>query len=343
MSRESIAVACAALVAVVCSGAWGNASAQYPRPPRAVNTGWRDTVSHRPGFVTVSRNVRIHYLDFGGTGEPLVLLPGIGNNAHAYDDFARFFTDRFRVISITRRGFGESSKPRSGYDMSNLIADIKAVMDSLRLGRVYLAGHSFAGQEMTQFVRAYPGRVIKAVFLDGAFDNVAADSVAAALPGDLPTSWPTKAPLTDADTLTARAYVDYVHRTRGVKIPETDIRVRMSYDGIIEEIAPPYVAIGTNVDRDRPNWPTFPVPALAIFAVTDSMSQTEPWMRSQRQYTKVVQAAFDRAKPFYEWLVRDFQRAPNSKAVVIHGGHHWIFVSHRDEVVKAMREWLLPK
>ncbi len=330
------------LAALLSIALVASASAQFPKPPRPVNIGWHDTVSHKAGFITVARGVRIHYLDFGGTGEPLVLLAGIGNNAHAYDDFARFFTDRFHVISISRRGFGESSHPDSGYDLGTLTHDIKTVMDSLKFTRVYLVGHSFAGQEMTHFVRAYPGRVIKMVYLDGAYDGESADSAQSALPGTPPSLWPTKDPLTSKDTLTAKAYVDYVHRTRGVNIPETDIRIRMSYDGIVEEEAPPYMAIAAS-DRERQNWPTLPVPALAVFAFTDSASQTEPWMRDQKQYTRIMQAAFDRAQPYYKFLVSDFLRAPNSKALVIHGGHHWVFVSHRDQVVKAVREFLLAK
>ena len=75
---------------------------------------WVDTAHHKPGFVTVAPGVRLHYLDFGGTGQPLVLLAGLGNTAHAYDDFAPALTDRFHVIALTRRGFGESSHPDSG-------------------------------------------------------------------------------------------------------------------------------------------------------------------------------------------------------------------------------------
>src|SRR3954465_5099344 len=45
--------------------------------------GYVDPTPHKPGFITVQRGVRIHYLDFGGTGPALLLVPGIGNTAHA--------------------------------------------------------------------------------------------------------------------------------------------------------------------------------------------------------------------------------------------------------------------
>ena len=67
---------------------------------------------------------------------PIVLLAGLGNTAHAFDDFAPAFIDRFHVIALTRRGFGESSHPTSGYDTPRLVEDILAAMDALHLGRV---------------------------------------------------------------------------------------------------------------------------------------------------------------------------------------------------------------
>ena len=59
-------------------------------------------------FIPVAQEVRLEVLDWGGTGKPLVLLPGGGNTAHVFDDFAPKLTREFHVYGITRRGFGES-------------------------------------------------------------------------------------------------------------------------------------------------------------------------------------------------------------------------------------------
>ena len=100
-------------------------------------TTWRDPRDITAGFVRVAKDVRLHYLDFGGSGPPLVLLAGLGNTAHAFDDFAPAFTDRFHVIAITRRGFGESIASRTAATTSpRLVEDIRAVLDSLHLARV---------------------------------------------------------------------------------------------------------------------------------------------------------------------------------------------------------------
>jgi pimeloyl-ACP methyl ester carboxylesterase len=47
---------------------------------------WPDPSSHQVQFVTVDDNVRLEVLDWGGTGRPLVLLAGLGNTAHVYDN-----------------------------------------------------------------------------------------------------------------------------------------------------------------------------------------------------------------------------------------------------------------
>src|SRR4026209_366935 len=61
-----------------------------PMLPRAVpDDGWADPAPHRALGVTVAPGVRLHVLDFGGSGAPLVFLSGIGNNAHVFDDFAQ--------------------------------------------------------------------------------------------------------------------------------------------------------------------------------------------------------------------------------------------------------------
>jgi hypothetical protein len=39
-------------------------------------------------FVTVAPSVQLEVLDFGGSGKSMVLLTGIGDNAHVWDDFA---------------------------------------------------------------------------------------------------------------------------------------------------------------------------------------------------------------------------------------------------------------
>jgi non-heme chloroperoxidase len=119
---------------------------------------WRDPSSHVARFIEVSQNVRLEVLDYGGSGRPLVLLPGGGDTAHVFDDFALKLTGDFHVYGITRRGFGESSfaEPTTGADTFG--DDVLAVLDALKLDRPVVVGHSIGGQELSSIGTRYPNR-----------------------------------------------------------------------------------------------------------------------------------------------------------------------------------------
>ena len=70
---------------------------------------WEDRSKHTVRFVTVAPNVQLEVLDWGGSGQPVVLLTGYGNSAHVFDEFAEKLSETNHVYGITRRGFGMSS------------------------------------------------------------------------------------------------------------------------------------------------------------------------------------------------------------------------------------------
>src|SRR5215467_995200 len=71
-------------------------------------------------FVEVEPDVRLEVVDWGGHGRSVVLLAGGGDTAHVYDEFASKLTPEYHVLGITRRGFGASSKPTTGYSSASL-------------------------------------------------------------------------------------------------------------------------------------------------------------------------------------------------------------------------------
>jgi len=289
-------------------------------------------------MVRVANGVRLRSLDFGGSGPPLVLLAGLGNTAHAFDDFAPAFVDRFHVVALTRRGFGESDHPDGGYDWPRLVEDIRVALDSLHIGRASFIGHSIAGEELTRLAATYPDRVDKLVYLDAAYDRVAADRMLGEL-FPVPPSVPAPPRPAAADTASAGAYVAFEHRVRGVRIPEADIRTRFRFDGWDETRTLAYQSIISEV----PNYRAVRAPALAIYAVTDSVSQLEPWQRADRAHAAGLRELLRGTNLVYEKLRAAFRAQVRSGQVLeIHGGHHWIFVSDRDAVITAVRRFLLP-
>ena len=91
---------------------------------------WRDPSPHRIQFVKVDDGVELEVLDWGGSGRALVLLAGSGHTAHIFDDFAVKLTSLNHVYGITRRGYGASSHPQSGYGAQRLADDVLAVLDA---------------------------------------------------------------------------------------------------------------------------------------------------------------------------------------------------------------------
>jgi pimeloyl-ACP methyl ester carboxylesterase len=134
-------------------------------------TAWSHTDSHahRTHFIAVDESVKLEVLDWGGSGPPLILLAGLGNTAHIFDNFAPKLTGVYHVYGITRRGFGASSNPAptpGNYSADRLGDDILAVCHALHLGRPVLIGHSIAGEELSSIALRYPERVAGLVYLD---------------------------------------------------------------------------------------------------------------------------------------------------------------------------------
>jgi pimeloyl-ACP methyl ester carboxylesterase len=120
-------------------------------------------------FTTVN-GVRLHFLDWGGKGETLLFLTSLGGTAEDFQALAVSFTDHFHVLGLTRRGQGQSAKPDTGYDTSQLVEDVRAFLDQRKIKRATLVGYSMAGNELTEFAALYPHRVVKLVYLDAAYD-----------------------------------------------------------------------------------------------------------------------------------------------------------------------------
>lgn len=131
-----------------------------------------DVSPHKVQLVTVDRDVTLEVLDWGGTGRPLVFLAGLGDTAHTFDRLALEFTKSHHVYGITRRGFGNSSKPEptpKNYSAARLGQDVVEVIDSLRLERPILAGHSLAGEELSWVGSHAAKKVSGLIYLDAGY------------------------------------------------------------------------------------------------------------------------------------------------------------------------------
>ena len=100
-------------------------------------TAWKPGSS--PHTVQMVKGVSLEVLDWGGTGRRLVLLAGLGDTAHVFDEFASKLTGSYHVYGITRRGRGASSAPEpnaTNYRADRLGEDVLAVINTLHLEAV---------------------------------------------------------------------------------------------------------------------------------------------------------------------------------------------------------------
>ena len=130
---------------------------------------WEDPSPHEVRFVEVDESVELEVLDWGGEGRPIVFLAGLGNTAHVFDDFAVPVADFGHVFGVTRRGFGASSRPESGYEVARLGEDVIALLNAMGLEPPILIGHSLAGQEISYVASRRPDQIASAVYLDAAY------------------------------------------------------------------------------------------------------------------------------------------------------------------------------
>jgi non-heme chloroperoxidase len=130
---------------------------------------WHDPSPHSMQMITVDKDVRLEVLDWGGAGRPVVLLAGLGNTAHVFDNFAPKLTGTYHVYGITRRGYGTSSKPTTGYGADRLGDDVVAVVGAMKMNKPVLVGESIAGEELSSIATRYPERIAGAVYLEAAY------------------------------------------------------------------------------------------------------------------------------------------------------------------------------
>jgi pimeloyl-ACP methyl ester carboxylesterase len=160
-------------------GTWMHGNPRPLDPPMALElrratpqTTWSlppDPSSHTTRYVTVDKDTNLEVLDWGGTGRPVVLVTGLGSNAHVFDQFAPKLAANYHVYGITRRGFGLSSAPFTGYTADRLGDDVLTVFDALHLEKPILVGHSIGGEELSSIGSRFPQRVAGLVYLEAGY------------------------------------------------------------------------------------------------------------------------------------------------------------------------------
>lgn len=294
---------------------------------------WHDPSPHTAGFI-LTEGVRVHYLDWGGSGPVLVLLPGYLETAHVFDELAPRLTAHFRVVAMTPRGFGESDAPAdsSTWTTRQAALDLGVLLDTLHADQATLAGHSLSGWTITHFALSHPERVTALVYLDSFlyWAQAGGDSVDALSPVPVP--------LFHAADTTVDAARTYLRSTiYGLWGPalEADLQVRFfSSDRVRRsQLRHRYL----NDSRlDPPDLSQLRVPALEICA-EPTVSATFPWLPPGAVEQRTAAAyVTGRLLPFARTLCSRFPREVRGGETLPLSGPHWIFLTQPDKVAQAI-------
>ena len=119
-----------------------------------------DTNPGRLRFYTVRPPGRRLSVLEAGTGDPLVMLHGLGGTKVSFLPTIAALADRYRTIAVDLPGFGDSGKPLgASYDASFFSDSVIALLDELGLERVHLLGHSMGGRAALEVAFDHPDRI----------------------------------------------------------------------------------------------------------------------------------------------------------------------------------------
>jgi pimeloyl-ACP methyl ester carboxylesterase len=115
--------------------------------------------------------VNVHYV-IGGTGDPLVLVHGFGQNWYMWNRILPELSKHFTVIAPDLPGLGESGKPDSGYDKKTLAAYIHGLVRQLGYNQVNLAGHDIGLMVAYAYATQFSSEVKRLALMDALLPGV---------------------------------------------------------------------------------------------------------------------------------------------------------------------------
>jgi non-heme chloroperoxidase len=294
------------------------------------------TPAPRAQMVTIEKGVDLEVLDWGGSGRPLILLQGLGGVAQDYDKLAPQFTAHNHVYGITRRGFGDSSKPApspANYSAERLGKDVLIVIQSLKLDRPVLAGQSIAGEEMSWIGTFHPELVSGLIYLE------AVDSYSFYEPAQ-----------TDLvmDMVDVRHEIDAFQASEPIsaavlgRIRDSAAALAKSAGRMADNVAasgtqgdPPLPPIGLAIKFGQERFTVVHAPMLAVVACPHDYSE----LAQRDAKAAMILKTKDLARCTAQINSLKAQN-PSAQVIVVPNADHQIVRTNEAEVVRAMKEFL---
>ncbi|HEY7160288.1 MAG TPA: alpha/beta hydrolase [Acidobacteriota bacterium] len=98
------------------------------------------------------------YYECHGSGDPVLLIPGLGSDATTWSQFVPEFNN-YQIVIVENRGSGRSAKPEGPYSTEMMAEDAVALMDHLKISQAHIVGKSMGGMIAQWIAARWPSRV----------------------------------------------------------------------------------------------------------------------------------------------------------------------------------------
>jgi pimeloyl-ACP methyl ester carboxylesterase len=112
----------------------------------------------------------LHYAT-SGTGEPVLLIPGLGLDHNYYRFGTPLLSRHLQVLAVDPRGIGRSTKSPPPYTVEAWADDFAVMIDKLAFGPIHVLGSSLGGSMALALAQRHPGK-LKSLIVVGGFSEL---------------------------------------------------------------------------------------------------------------------------------------------------------------------------
>jgi 3-oxoadipate enol-lactonase len=105
------------------------------------------------------------YYEVHGTGDPVVLIGGLGNDISEWEWMVQWCARTHRVLAFDNRGAGRTDKPDAPYSIEMMAGDTNALMEALGIAEATVLGVSMGGRIALELTLAHPERVARLILV----------------------------------------------------------------------------------------------------------------------------------------------------------------------------------
>ena len=117
------------------------------------------------------------YYEEAGAGAPVVLIAGLGADAHFWYKQVPALAGRFRVLTFDNRDSHRSDKVDATYTVADMAGDVRGLLDALEVEAAHVVGASLGGFIAQEFAVAHPERVRRLILCGTSFGGATAEPI----------------------------------------------------------------------------------------------------------------------------------------------------------------------